>query len=111
MTQEEIHPPEQRQWLELAADTERLNLTRIVTLAAEHERLFPTHGIDCACLDQLIRTAKRLTHVPGSSLAALDVNAAREGRSFTDELQRPGGPYRQQQRVDYVLRSAVGRRP
>lgn len=62
---------------------ERL-ITEIVADIVQHHRRYPNHGLDCACMDKYIQEVRLLTE------------SNEPVRSF-------------QNRIDYVIRSAMNR--
>lgn len=61
-------------------EAELTSLPEILEYIIDHHAFNPTHGLDCACMDKAIRAFKQMIHCQD---------------------------YKLQQRIDYVLRSAL----
>ncbi len=61
-----------------------MTFDQLIHEITQHERNNPTHGINCACMDDYIRKFREMSEAPISR--------------------------REQQRVDYVIRTAVDNR-
>lgn len=87
-------------WFEYERMPGPLRLWELLTIAVNHDKAYPDHGVNCVCMDDLIREIRLNIHraAPESPASAPDIDAKQNVW---------GGYWKARARISHILQTAI----